>query len=49
MTPGGAVGNGAQPSGTAVLFGWGFVLLVTVGVFVGTLTLRPKRHEKEAT
>ena len=46
MTPGGAFGSEvAQPSGTAVLLGWGFILLVTVGVFIGTLTLKPKKRE----
>ena len=42
MTAGAVGSEGAPPSETHVLLGWGVVFIITVGVFIGTLVLRPK-------
>lgn len=41
MNPGGG-SEGTQPSTTHVMLGWGLVLVATVGIFMGTLLLKPK-------
>lgn len=41
----GATGELTQPKSHGSLLGWGLVFVVTVGIFVGTLVLKPKKHE----
>jgi len=39
------MGESSAPRRQAALLGWGLILVVTIGIFVGTLALKPKTEE----
>jgi hypothetical protein len=39
-----ATGESSEPGSNRVLLGWGLIFVVTVGIFIGTLTLKPKKQ-----
>lgn len=41
----GATGETTQPRGHMAYLGWGLILAVVAGVFIGTVTLKPKKVE----
>lgn len=44
MMPEGVSSEPTQPSTQTAVLGWGLIMLVTAGIFIGTLMLKPKQR-----